>query len=155
VREGKDLLVVGRGTAGRSEPLTRSSNRRDLDSSRNLLKLPDLLRHFPAWLEGNNELPRNYNRLARPRVPCLSRLPFLNLEHPEIAEFNPAFLHQRFDEAIKNPLDDFLNFRSRQAHFFRYRFDKFLLGHERAPKKLCVELANQGFILRFAPAREE
>jgi hypothetical protein len=116
--------------------------------------LPDLLRHFPAWLEGNNELTRNCNRLARPRVPCLSRLPFLNLEHPEIAEFDSAFLHQRFDEAIENPLDDFLNFRRRQAHFFRYRFDKFLLGHERAPKQLGVEPANQGFILRFDPARD-
>jgi hypothetical protein len=28
------------------------------------------------------------------------------LEHPEIAEFDSAFLHQRFDEAIENPLDD-------------------------------------------------
>src|SRR5262249_9366177 len=103
---------------------------RSLPAVRQLLQLADPLFHFPTWLEGYDQSGENLHFLAGAGVACRPGLAFLDLEDPEIAEFDPPFSHQRLRDAVKDPLHDLLGLGLEDAHFFGNRLGHLFLGHE-------------------------
>src|SRR5437870_1203070 len=74
-----------------------------------LPRLSDSLLHFPAWLKGDEKPFRHRDLLSRAGIAGLPSLTLLDLEDPEIAQLDPAFLYQRLDNPIEDALHDVLD----------------------------------------------
>src|SRR4051794_3022889 len=81
---------------------------RSLPALRQIFQPADLLFHFPTGLEGDDQFGGHLHFLKSAGVVCLSGLAFLDLEDPEIAEFDPSLPHQRLRDLVKDLLYDLL-----------------------------------------------
>jgi hypothetical protein len=105
----------------------------------------NLFFHLPARLEGDHGLCGHYYLFACAGVACWASLALLDLEHPEVPKLNAAFLYQRVDYSVEDPLDDLLDLQLGKAHVIGDRLSHvflghgmFLSGHQRRPGPSCL-----------------
>ena len=98
------------------------------------VEFPHPCLHLLARLERHDALGRDGHLIPGFRVSSRPGLPPLDLEHPEIPQFNPAFPHQRLDQGIEGPLDEFPRAKLGTIELLGARPDDVFLGHGcRAP----------------------
>lgn len=78
----------------------------------------DPLFHFLTRLERHHKLFWDKDFLTCAGITCLSSGSSFDLEDAEIAELNPLFIHQRFDNCVERLLDDFLRLQLRETDLF-------------------------------------
>jgi hypothetical protein len=71
----------------------------------------------------------HWNPFARARVPSHAGLSFLDLEHPEISQFDPPLTDERLDQGVKRPLHQFLRAKLGEIDLFGDGPDDVFLGH--------------------------
>ncbi len=92
-------------------------------------EFPDPFFHFLARFERDDEFLGHVDLLAGPRVACFSSRPPLDLEDPEVSQFDSSIFDQRLDDGIERLLDDLLGLELSQTNLFGYRFDDLFFGH--------------------------
>src|SRR5262249_30870605 len=90
---------------------------------------------LPPRLEGDDQLRRHLHLIPRPGVACLPRLTLLDLEHPEVAEFDPPLLDQRLRDPVEGSLDGLQGHDGGDAEFVGNRLRQFLFRHTLPPAR--------------------
>jgi hypothetical protein len=73
------------------------------------------------------------NPFARAGVPSHASLSFLDLEHPEISQFDPPLTNERLDQGVERPLHQFLRAKLGEIDLFGDGPDDVFLGHGSGP----------------------